>query len=355
MSKRGLRDFDDLTDNNLTDPANHVAIKEVIDKFSMEVTPHVLNVIKTADKNNAISAQFVPNIQELQEHPDELTDPIGDEINSPLPGVIHRYKDRVLFNTIQTCAVYCRFCFRRENVGPGEGGLTPSQIDDAIDYVRQHNEIWEVILSGGDPLVLSPRRLASLIERLSAIQHVGIIRLHTRVPCVAPEKITPDVISALKKHTAVYIVIHTNHADEITPEVSEKLAVLADAGIPLLSQTVLLKDINDNPDTLTALFRRLLENRVKPYYLHHGDLAKGTGHFRTTIKKCQDILKKMRGPVSGLCQPHYVLDLPGGHGKVPVGHQYLHELSEGSYQIDDVHGGKRIYKDATEQGDTQLI
>lgn len=198
-----------------------------------------------------------------------------------------------------------------------------------------------MILSGGDPLTLSPRRLSALIARLSEIPHVGIVRVHTRVPSVAPEKITTDMVAALKQPKAVYVVIHVNHADEITPVVSKKLALLADSGIPLLSQSVLLKDINDNAKTLTALFRKLLVNRVKPYYLHHGDLAKGTGHFRTSIERGQEIVRQLRGPLSGLCQPQYVLDLPGGYGKVPIGHQYLEKVSCGTYEMDDVFGGKQ--------------
>ena len=343
MPTGNLRNVEDLADNNLIDSSQRDDIAKVLEKFSLEVTPHVLNTIKSADKHDAIAAQFIPNPLELNEQSNELNDPIGDSDNSPVPGIIHRYKDRVLLNVIQTCAVYCRYCFRRENVGPGNGGLTPVQIDNALEYINQHTDIWEVILSGGDPLMLSARRLTSLIENISAIPHVGIIRLHTRVPSVAPEKINKSLIAALKKHRAVYMVIHVNHADEITPEVSEKLDALSDAGIPLLSQSVLLRNVNDNAETLTALFRKLLENRVKPYYLHHGDLAKGTSHFRTTISEGQKLMKELRGPVSGLCQPHYVLDLPGGHGKIPVNHQYLHQVSPTSYEVDDVFGGKQKY------------
>ena len=346
MPKGNLQNVGDLLKNDLIDHDQQENISRVLEKFSLEVTPHVLNTISSADKDGAIAAQFIPNALELNEQPNELDDPIGDSGHSPVPGIIHRYKDRVLLNVIQTCAVYCRFCFRRENVGPGNAGLTPAQIDDALEYVKSHTDIWEVILSGGDPLMLSPRRLASLIKRISSIPHVGIIRLHTRVPCVAPDKITESLIAALKEHNAVYMVIHTNHANEITPEVSDKLRLLADAGIPLLSQSVLLKNVNDNAKTLTSLFRKLLENRVKPYYLHHGDLAKGTSHFRTTVQEGQNIMQELRGPVSGLCQPHYVLDLPGGNGKIPINHQYLHKVAPNCYEIDDVFGGTQTYTES---------
>lgn len=343
MSQHVLRNINDLENHKLINAGQHKDIGKVLSKFSLAVTPDILNVIKTSDPDGAVAAQFIPNVLELDEQPNELTDPIGDAYNSPVPGIIHRYSDRVLLNVIQTCAVYCRFCFRRENVGPGNSGLTPTQIDDAIEYIKNDDQIWEVILSGGDPLMLSPRRLSALIEKLSNIAHVGIIRLHTRIPCVAPDKITNSLIAALKKHTAVYVVIHVNHADEITPKVAEKLANLADAGIPLLSQSVLLQGVNDDPAILTTLFKKLLVNRVKPYYLHHGDLAKGTHHFRTSIKRGQEIVRALRGPASGLCQPHYVLDLPGGYGKIPIGHQYLEQITHNSYEIDDVFGNKQRY------------
>ncbi len=340
-----LRKIDDLERHKLVDASERAGIVSVLEKFSLAVTPHVLGVMNNSDSEGAVAAQFVPSVAELQEHPSESDDPIADVKHSPVAGIIHRYSDRVLLNVIKTCAVYCRYCFRRENVGPGNGGLTPDQLDAAIDYIKNDDQIWEVILSGGDPLTLAPRRLSAVMERLADISHVGVVRIHTRVPSVAPDKITDDVVSALKKHRAVYVVVHVNHADEITPQVAEKFALLADSGIPLMSQSVLLKDINDNATTLTKLFRTLLANRVKPYYLHHGDLAKGTHHFRTSIKRGQEIVRELRGPLSGLCQPHYVLDLPGGHGKVPIGHQYLEQLSSDTYEIDDVFGEKQTYVD----------
>jgi len=281
----------------------------------------------------------------LNEHPLESEDPIGDGVHSPLPGIIHRYRDRLLLNVIQTCAVYCRFCFRREKVGPGNRGLTAEQLDNALEYIRNDGDIWEVILSGGDPLTLAPRRLAGVMRQLADIDHVGIVRFHTRMPSVAPEKITSELIAALKQHPATYVVIHVNHPDELTPGVTEKLAVMVDAGIPLLSQTVLLKGLNDSPETLTKLFKLLLMNRVKPYYLHHGDLAKGTSHFRTSISRGQEIMKELRGPVSGLCQPHYVLDIPGGHGKIPIGPQFMEQISPNQYEITDINGRKHCYEE----------
>ncbi len=343
MNKKSIRHVNELVSQKLVPMSELDKIEQVASSFSVSITPHVLDTLKEGDPTGALAKQFVPSELELEQTPGELNDPIGDLANTEIPGIIRRYRDRVLLNTIQTCAVYCRYCFRREQVGNGQRGLNAEQLTEAIDYIDNDPDIWEVILSGGDPLMLSVRRLSDIVGRLADIDHVGIIRFHTRVPTVAPELITPELVCALKKHPATYLILHVNHADELTSQVKEKLALLVDAGIPLLSQSVLLKGVNDNVDTLTRLFRTLLLNRVKPYYLHHCDLAKGTGHFRTSIKHGQSLMKQLRGPVSGLCQPHYVLDLPGGAGKIPVGPAYLTEISENEYAVEDVFGGSCTY------------
>lgn len=348
MSKRILRSIDDLISSDIVPGSEREQLQRVADKFSVAITPHVLESINGSDGSGAMAAQFVPSALELEETPDELDDPIGDLANSAAPGVIRRYKDRVLLNVIQTCAVYCRYCFRREQVGAGQHGLTADQLKDAIAYIEGDTDIWEVIFSGGDPLTLSARRLSEVIKQVSAIDHVGIIRFHTRMPAVAPDRVTEELICALKLHPATYLVLHINHADELTAAVVEKIAMLADAGIPLLSQSVLLKGVNDNVETLTKLFRTLLINRIKPYYLHHCDLAKGTSHFRTSIEHGQSLMRALRGPVSGLCQPHYVLDLPGGQGKVPVGPNYLEQGENNEYTINDVFGGSCNYRDTAD-------
>jgi lysine 2,3-aminomutase len=231
----------------------------------------------------------------------------------------------VLLKVTHTCAVYCRFCFRREMVGPdGEGTLTPAELDAALAYVAARPEVWEVILTGGDPLVLSPRRLGELMARLGEIDHVKVVRLHTRVPAVDPEAVTPELVAALRgARQAVYVALHANHPRELTPAARAACAKIVDAGLPMVSQTVLLRGINDDPETLGALMRAFVETRIKPYYLHQGDLAPGTSHLRTTIAEGQAVMKAMRGCFSGLCQPTYVLDIPDGHGKVPIGPVYL--------------------------------
>jgi lysine 2,3-aminomutase len=243
--------------------------------------------------------------------------------------------------------VYCRFCFRREMIGPAAAALTSKQIDDALDYIVAHPEIWEVVLTGGDPLVLSARRLKQVMSRLAAITHVKVIRVHSRVPAADPARITSELVRALKaKGKATYVVLHANHARELTEAAREACARLVDAGIPMLSQSVLLAGVNDDPQALGALMRALVECRIKPYYLHHGDLAPGTSHLRTSIERGQVLMRALRGRQSGLCQPTYVLDIPGGYGKSPIGPGYLFKDAAGATQIEDFNGGLHRYPPA---------
>jgi lysine 2,3-aminomutase len=261
---------------------------------------------------------------------------------------VHRYPDRALLKLTHVCAVYCRFCFRREMVGPGTEPLTAKELDAAIDYIASRPEIWEVILTGGDPLVLSPRRIRNVTARLAAIDHVKIVRVHTRVPVADPARITGEMVRALKiKGKATYVVLHANHARELTDAAREACARIIDAGIPMLSQSVLLKGVNDDPQALGMLMRTLVENRIKPYYLHHGDLAPGTSHLRTSIEHGQGLMRAMRGRLSGLCQPEYVLDIPGGFGKSPIGPNYLSRDAAGRTQVEDFNGASHCYPPTT--------
>lgn len=316
---KAIRSIKALGEQCHAHPALHDDLQRVIEQFALRITPHVAGQLS----NPAIARQYIPSTDELVITPDELADPIGDEAHTPVKGITHRYADRVLLKPTHTCAVYCRFCFRRETVGQAGQALSADEMKAALAYISAHAEIWEVILSGGDPLVLSDRRISDIAQSIAAMEHVQVLRLHTRVPVAEPSRITPGLIAALKSRLATYVVIHVNHADEITAEVKQALALLADNGIPLLSQSVLLRGVNDSVGALTKLMRTLVANRVKPYYLHQTDLAKGTGHFRVPIAEGQDLMRAMRGPVSGLCQPTYVLDIPGGHGKVPVGPNYF--------------------------------
>jgi lysine 2,3-aminomutase len=267
----------------------------------------------------------VPDVRELRPSVRERADPLDEARLSPVPGIVHRYPDRVLLKLTHVCPVYCRFCFRREVVGPGgPQALSGKALDAALAYIGATPAIWEVILTGGDPLMLSARRIAEVTHRLAAIPHVRVLRWHTRVPVADPERVTPELVSALKGGgRAIYVAIHANHPRELDGSAVAACARLADAGIPLLSQTVLLRGVNDDAEVLASLMRAFVAARVKPYYLHHLDPAPGTSHFRVSIAEGQRLMRALRGRLSGLAQPTYVLDIPGGHGKVPVGPQYL--------------------------------
>jgi lysine 2,3-aminomutase len=348
-----LRQPAELVAHGLAPAADLADLERVAARYAIAVTPDIADLIDSENPDDPIARQFIPNARELVEQPGESADPIGDDTHSPVAGIVHRYPDRVLFKLVHVCAVYCRFCFRREMVGPGKAtALSESAYRDALDYIRDHSEVWEVILTGGDPLMLSPRRIAEIMADLAAIDHVKIIRIHTRVPVADPARVTPEMVTALKVEGATtWLAIHANHPRELSDPARAAVARLADAGIPLVSQSVLLRGVNDDAATLEALMRALVECRIKPYYLHHGDLAPGTGHLRTTIEHGQELMRTLRGRVSGLCQPGYVLDIPGGHGKAPIGPNYLshansreRELSsETRYRIVDYCGDVHLY------------
>jgi len=341
-----LRSIADLDQAGLVPASQRETLEAVAARYAVSLTPYLADLIDRDDPADPIALQFVPTSAELSAHPAERDDPIGDAPYSPVKGIVHRYADRVLLKIVQACPVYCRFCFRREMVGPGsEAFLSPTELDGALAYIESHPEIWEVILTGGDPLILSPRRLAEIKARLDAIPHVQVVRLHSRVPVVDPARVTDEMVAALKGRTPTYILIHANHAREFTDAARTAIARLVDGGIPLLGQSVLLKGINDSVETLRDLLRTMVANRVKPHYLHHPDLAPGTGHFRLPIAKGRALLRELRGPISGLAQPTYMLDLPGGHGKVPIGPDYLAE-ADGGWLVRDPKGTEHAYSEA---------
>ncbi|WP_134496764.1 lysine-2,3-aminomutase-like protein [Microvirga pakistanensis] len=339
-----LRTPAELAEAGLIAPERLAEIERVAGRYAVAISPAMADLIDRADPSDPIARQFVPDAAELATTPEERQDPIGDLAHSPVEGIVHRYPDRVLLKAVHVCPVYCRFCFRREMVGPqGLGTLTPEALEKAFAYIADHPEIWEVILTGGDPLVLSARRLSELMRRLSVIDHVKVVRFHTRVPAVEPHRIDESLIAALKASgKIVYVALHANHPRELTPEARAACARLVDSGIVMLSQSVLLRGINDDPDTLAALMRAFVETRIRPYYLHHPDLAPGTGHFRLSLEEGRALVAGLRGRISGLCQPTYVLDIPGGYGKAVIAPDTVKQ-QDGCWTVSDFRGGEHAY------------
>lgn len=326
------------------------AIETVSRRYAVAVTPHVMSAMQGGVKQkDPVALQYIPQLEELKILPAENPDPIGDDAHSPVKGIVHRYPDRVLLKVTHVCAVYCRFCFRREMVGPGGDALTPEDRENALQYIRANPQIREVIFTGGDPLVLKAGMLRAWLDDLEAIPHVEVLRIHTRVPAADPARITPELCAALAREKAVYVAVHINHAQEITEAVKAALKDLHRAGCVLLGQSVLLRGVNDTPEALENLWRSMIALRVKPYYLHHGDLAPGTSHFRTSIAEGLGLLRALQGRVSGLCMPHYMLDIPGGFGKVPLAPVYAEAQHDGTYCVQDMHGGQHVYPPLAEE------
>lgn len=344
MGANALRQPAQFVDAGLAGPDRQAALEAVAARYAVAITPAMAELIDPADPADPLARQFVPDVAELSTSPEERADPIGDEAHSPVEGIVHRYPDRALLKLSHVCAVYCRYCFRREQVGPQKGrALSPGALDAALAYIAAHPDIWEVILTGGDPLVLSARRLGEVVRRIAAIGHVKVLRVHTRVPIAAPERITAALADALRApDLATYLMVHANHPRELTAAARAACAQFINAGIPVLSQSVLLRGVNDDVETLAALMRAFVEARIKPYYLHHADLAPGTAHLRTTLAEGQALMRALHGRVSGLCQPQYVLDIPGGFGKSPVGPCYLRADGDG-YWIEDFNGRLHAY------------
>jgi len=342
---RTLRTAEELADAGLLPTDRLPALASVAARYAVALTPTMAALIDPADPRDPIARQFLPSEAELALAPGESADPVGDNAHSPVPGVVHRYPDRALLKVTHSCAVYCRFCFRREMVGPGgDAILSPAALDAALAYIASHPEIWEVILTGGDPLMLSPRRLGAVMDRVAAIEHVRIVRFHSRVPIVDPSRVTAGLVRAMRRPGKTsYVAIHANHPRELSAPARAACDRLADAGMPLLGQTVLLAGVNDDAETLEALMRAFVEARIKPYYLHHGDFAPGTANFRTSLARGQTLIRGLRGRVSGLAQPTYVLDIPGGHGKVPVSPGYLEGDLDGCVQVEDPWGATHAY------------
>lgn len=316
-----IRDAETLLGAGLIPPEAREAIAAVAARYPVAISGSIRALIDAPD--DPIGLQFVPDPAELRAARHETADPIGDEAFSPIKGIVHRYADRALLKPLLVCPVYCRFCFRREHVGPDGGLLNQRELDSAYEWLRAHPAIREVILTGGDPLMLSPRRLREIIAAISAIPHIEIVRVHSRVPVADPARVTEALAAAMATEMAMWLVIHANHAREFTPAAREAIRRVQAEAVPVLGQSVLLRGVNDSEEALENLFRAMLAARVKPYYLHQLDPAPGTARFHVPIAEGRRLLAALRGRVSGLAWPTYVLDIPGGHGKVPIGPNYL--------------------------------
>lgn len=311
------------------EPAATRDLDEVARLYAVKTTPYLERLLAGRGADDPLVRQYRADPRELVTTADELADPIGDFAKSPVPGIVHRYPDRVLLKPVHVCAAYCRFCFRREQVGPGGEALDAAALDRAIAYIADHPEVFEVILTGGDPLLLSPRRLHAVVARLDALPHVAVLRLHSRLPFQDPGRVDAALVEALRaERLTPWMAVHVNHPDEFTAEAGAALSRLRAAGLPLVAQSVLLRGVNDDADTLDALFRACLRHGIKPYYLHHPDLARGTSHFRLEVETGRALMRALRGRLSGLGLPTYVLDRPGGLGKVPLGPQWPEEWPE---------------------------
>ena len=308
--------------------AEHVAdiarLRQAAENFEFRISPAMVDLIQSP--GDPIWQQYVPTVQELDVR-DGLVDSLEEDANSPVPNITHRYPDRALFLVSPVCASYCRFCTRRRKVGDPQK-IPMSQLESAFRYLEEHHEIRDVIMSGGDPLLLSDRRIDEICKRLRAIPHLEVLRIGSRIPCHLPERITPELCAILKQYHPLYINTHFNHPDELTPAAVRALGMLADAGIPLGCQTVLLKGVNDDAEVMKELMQRLLVARVRPYYIYMCDQVAGAEHFRTSVQKGLEIIKALRGWTSGLAVPHFVIDAPGGGGKIPLLPEYVVKLTD---------------------------
>jgi len=322
-------------------PVDIEEIRRITDRYPMRLNLYYLSLIK--NKEDHIWKQAVPDLNEIEDK-SGFDDPLCEEPQSPVPNLIHRYPDRVLFMISNQCPMYCRFCMRKRKTGHPYT-VTDSTINSGIDYIMKNNSIREVIISGGDPLLLEDDKIDRILKRLRSIDHVEILRIHSRVPCTLPQRITKNLADILRQYHPLFINTHFNHSDEITKEAAMACAILSDAGIPLGCQTVLLKGVNDTPSVMQNLMKKLLTIRVKPYYIHHPDAVRGTSHFRTAIKEGLGIMRSLHGYFSGLCVPQYMIDLPGGGGKVPLLPEYIKSLSDRNIMVENYKGELFVYSE----------
>ena len=338
-----LASIEDLQKYVRLTPAEINGIKMAQGRFPVGITPYWASLL---DPNNArcpLRMQVIPTAQEHLVSKNEMLDPLAEDSHSPVPGIVHRYPDRVLLLPLNMCAAYCRYCTRSRWVGDENEMMFGPRLDAAIDYLRANKQIRDVLISGGDPLLFSDKRLDDLLGRLRAIDHIEFIRIGTRVPVFLPMRITPELVATMRKHHPLWISIHFNHPKEITPEVKRACTMLADGGFPLGSQSVLLKGINDDPQIFKTLVHELLKIRVRPYYIYQCDPVTGTTHFRTTVAKGVEIIEALRGHTTGYAVPTFVVDAPGGGGKVPINPNYVLEYAAGVLKMRNYAGQQYTY------------
>ena len=341
LRDRGLHSLQQLVDKFGSEQFPDLQrLQQAVDNFEFRISPAMVDLIK--EPGDPIWRQYVPDLQEL-DIVDGVMDSLGEDDDSPVPNITHRYPDRALFLASPVCASYCRFCTRRRKVGDPEK-IPMSQYESAFRYLEEHTEIRDVILSGGDPLLLSDRRLDEILSRLRKIKHLEVLRIGSRVPCHLPERITPELCTMLRKHHPLYLNTHFNHPDELTPAAMKGLGMLADAGIPLGCQTVLLRGVNDDVDVMKKLMQKLLAARVRPYYIYMCDNVAGVEHFKTTVEKGLEIVEGLRGWTSGLAVPHFVIDAPGGGGKIPLIPEYVVRLTDDEIVLRNYRGQRYVWK-----------
>ena len=315
---RTLRSPQDLVRAGLVAKADVPVLEAVAARYATAITPAMAALIKPGDSADPIALQYIPDATELITAPHELEDPTADAPFTPVKGVVHRYPDRALLKPLLACPVYCRFCFRREKVGPSGGVLTEAELQEALAWFEANNAIREVILTGGDPLMLSARRLGEILGRLAGMAHIESLRIHTRVPVADPARVTGALVGAMRQAKPVFIAVHANHAREFTPDAAAALARLAEAGVPLLGQTVLLRGVNDDAAAMEALLRAMIRNRIKPYYLHSLDPSPGTARFQVPEDDGLALMAALRGRLPGHALPLFIRETPMGGGKKPV-------------------------------------
>jgi lysine 2,3-aminomutase len=350
--KNAIKDVATLKKIINLDKEEEKHLRECLQKFRMSITPYYAALMDSKNKKCPVRMQAVPRLSEVHVHPSDLKDPLHEDVDSPAPGLTHRYPDRVLMLVTNICSMNCRHCTRRRHVGHQDSHLSRADIDEALTYIRKNKAIRDVLISGGDPLVLSETQLEYVLKSLRAIKHVEIIRIGTRTPVVMPQRITPELVTMLKKYHPIYINTHFNHPKEITEEAYRACSMLADAGIPLGNQSVLLRGVNDCPSAMKRLMHELLMIRVKPYYIYQCDLSLGISHFRTTVAKGLEIIENLRGHTTGMAVPTFVVDAPGGGGKIPVMPNYMMSFSDERAILRNYEGVITTYTQPTPQTTT---